>query len=131
MSKEFLGIGWKFPVTTDGSRHVEMSDYEQDIREAIWIILSTAKGERLMRPDFGCGIHDFVFASINSSSLTLVERTVREALNQWEPRIVLADVKTLNDKINEGKLMISIDYRVRTTNNRFNMVFPFYLTDAK
>jgi len=131
MAKEFLGIGWKFPVITDNNGHIALSEYEQDIREGIWIILSTAKGERVMRPDFGCGIHDFVFAAINSATLTLVERSVREAMTQWEPRIELTDVKILNDKINEGKLMISIDYKIRTTNNRFNMVYPFCLTDGK
>jgi len=84
-----------------------------------------------MRRDFGCGIHDFIFASINTSTLTLIESSVREALTLWEPRIELVEVKILTDRINEGKLMISIDYKVRTTNNQYNLVYPFYLTEGE
>jgi len=131
MAKEFLGRGWKFPVNVGTDGQMAMSEYEQDIREAIWIILSTSKGERVMRPDFGCGIHDFIFASINTSTLTLIESSVREALTLWEPRIELVEVKILTDRINEGKLMISIDYKVRTTNNQYNFVYPFYLTEGE
>jgi len=131
MAKEFLGKGWKFPVKIDAEGQIAMSEHEQDIKEAIWIILSTAKGERLMRPDFGCGIHDYVFASINTTNLALIESSVREALTLWEPRIELTDVKVSTEKIDEGKLMINIDYKVRTTNNQFNLVYPFYLTEGE
>ena len=130
MAKEFLGKGWKFPVNIEGEGKISMSEYEQDIREAIWIILSTSKGERVMRPDFGCGIHDFVFSSLNQANLTLVDNSVREALTLWEPRIELIKVDLLLDKIDEGKLCIDIEYRVRTTNNRFNLVYPFYLKEG-
>lgn len=131
MAKEFLGRGWKFPVNVDTDGQFAMSEYELDIREAIWIILSTAQGERAMRPDFGCGIHDFVFASINTANLTLIESSVREALTLWEPRIEVMNVKASTEKIDEGKLLISIDYKVRTTNNQFNLVYPFYLTEGE
>lgn len=131
MVKEFLGCGWKFPVNIDSKGHIGMSEYEEDIKEAIWIILSTSKGERVMRPDFGCGIHDFVFESINTATLGMIEASVREALTLWEPRIEIINVNALSDKINEGKLIISIDYMVRTTNNRFNLVYPFYLMEGK
>jgi len=131
MAKEFLGKGWKFPVKIDAEGQIAMSEHEQDIKEAIWIILSTAKGERLMRPDFGCGIHDYVFASINTTNLALIESSVREVLTLWEPRIELTDVKVSTEKIDEGKLMINIDYKVRTTNNQFNLVYPFYLTEGE
>ncbi len=130
MAKEFLGRGWKFPVSVNSEGKITMSEYEEDIRESIWIILSTSKGERVMRPDFGCGINDFVFASIDSSTLALIESTVREALILWEPRIEVIDVKVSTDKIKEGKLIISIDYEVRRTNNQFNLVYPFYLTEG-
>jgi len=130
MAKEFLGRGWKFPVNVGADGKIATSEYGEDIRESIWIILSTSKGERVMRPDFGCGIHDFVFASINSSILTLIESSVREALTLWEPRIELMNVNVSTEKINEGKLLITIDYKVRTTNNRFNLVYPFYLTEG-
>lgn len=131
MAKDFLGKGWKFPVNINTAGQIRMSEYEEDIKEAIWIILSTAQGERIMRPDFGCGIHDFVFATVNTSTLALIESSVREALTVWEPRIELVNVTVLTEEINEGKLLMSIDYKVRTTNNQFNLVYPFYLKEAK
>lgn len=131
MAKDFLGIGWKYPVNVDENKQIAMSQYEEDIKEAIWIILGTAKGERVMRPDFGCGIHDLVFAPINTATVTLVEDSVREALTLWEPRIELIKVEASTEYADEGKLPISIDYRVRTTNNRFNLVYPFYLKEGR
>jgi len=130
MGKKFLGKGWKFPVNVNAEGRIAMSEHEQDIREAIRIILGTARGERVMKPDFGCGISDFVFAYINTSTLTLIESTVRDALIIWEPRIELADVNVSTEELSEGRLLISIDYRVRTTNNQFNLVYPFYLTEG-
>lgn len=131
MAKDFLGAGWKYPVRTDADRKIAMSEYEVDIKEAIWIILGTAKGERVMRPDFGCGIHDFVFAPINTATVNLVENAVREALTLWEPRIELTKVEVSTEQADEGKLIVSIDYRVRMTNNRFNLVYPFYLKEGR
>lgn len=130
MAKEFLGVGWKFPVQVTPAGGIALSHYEEDIKEAIWVILSTAKGERVMRPDFGCGIHDLVFAPINVATLTLVENSVREALTVYEPRIELIAVKASAERADEGKLLVSIDYRVRSTNNRFNLVYPFYLKEG-
>jgi phage baseplate assembly protein W len=130
MAKEFLGIGWKYPVSVDSKGKISMSEYETDIKEAIKIILGTAKGERVMRPDFGCGIHDFVFSPINKATLSLVENTVREGLTNWEPRIELIKVEAIDEASDEGKLLVSIDYRVRVTNNRFNLVYPFYLKEG-
>ena len=130
MEKNFLGVGWKFPVRADYDRKIAMSRYEEDIREAIWIILGTAKGERVMRPDFGCGIHNLVFAPINATTISTVENNVREGLLRWEPRIEVNKVEAKDDKSSEGKLLISIDYRVRITNNRFNLVYPFYLKEV-
>lgn len=106
-----------------------ISSYEEDIKEAIHIILGTAKGERLMRPDFGCGIHEYVFCSMNVVNIHLIENSVREALLMWEPRIKVISVKT-EPKAEEGKLLIEIDYEVRTTNTRFNLVYPFYLKEG-
>ena len=130
-AEKFLGTGWAFPIQVDGKGWISMSQYEQDIKEAIWIILSTAKGERVMRPEFGCGIHDFVFTVINTSTITLIENSVEEALTVWEPRIELIGAAVSTEKVDEGKLIVSIDYRVRTTNNRFNLVYPFYLSEGK
>lgn len=131
MAKEFLGVGWQFPVLVDTNRRIATSRYEADIQEAIRIILGTAKGERVMRPDFGCGIHELVFAPINPATITLVETNISDALTLWEPRIELLKVAATVDKAVEGKLAVNIDYRVRVTNNRFNLVYPFYLKEAK
>ncbi len=130
MEKNFLGVGWKYPVYVTFEGKIAKSEYEQDIKEAIWIILGTAKGERVMRPDFGCGIHDLVFTLINTATITLVENSVREALTIWEPRIELIKVEASSEKSEEGKMLVSIDYRVRTTNNRFNLVYPFYIKEG-
>jgi len=130
MAKEFLGRGWRFPVNVTPAGKIMMSEHEEDIKEAIWIILSTSKGERVMRPDFGCGIYDFVFATINTTTIGLIEASVREALTLWEPRIELINVNVATDKAEEGMLLISIDYRVRMTNNEFNLVYPFYLKEG-
>jgi hypothetical protein len=130
MAKEFLGVGWTYPVRTRLNGDISMSQFEDDIREAILIILGTAKGERVMRPDFGCGIHDLVFAPINTATITLVENGVREALTVYEPRIELIKVEALSDRAEEGKLLVNIDYRVRSTNSRFNLVYPFYLKEG-
>lgn len=97
MSDEFLGTGWGFPVETDARGSVRTSDAEDDIRESIRIILGTAKGERVMRPDFGWEIHDHVFSAATPATLNLIESSVREALVQWEPRIDIEDVDARTD----------------------------------
>jgi len=130
MAKEFLGVGWKFPVKVDSGK-ISTVKYEEDIREAIRIILGTAKGERVMHPNFGCGIHDMVFQTINTATYSLVEMTVREALTLCESRIEVLNVNVSSDYAKDGKLLISIDYRVRSTNNQFNIVYPFYLSEGK
>jgi phage baseplate assembly protein W len=127
MAKEFLGVGWKFPVQFNAEQEVALSQYEQDVQEAIWIILSTAPGERLMRPDFGCGIHQYVFAPNDTGTAGLVGFAVEEALIQWEPRIELNEVNVEPDEDNPAVLLIHIDYKVRETDTRFNLVYPFYL----
>ena len=131
MTREFLGKGWQFPVNVSLTGKIGMASYEDDIKEAIWIILGTSKGERAMRPDFGCGIYDYVFAPINTSTIMLIESSVREALVFWEPRIEITGVKASADEAEDEKLLISIDYTVRTTNNRFNLVYPFYLKESR
>jgi uncharacterized protein len=130
MAQEFLGVGWKFPVQVDGAGNIVMSAFEQDIRESIRIILSTTKGERTMRPDFGCGIHDFVFDSMSTTTIGLIESSVREALIQWEPRIELLNIRVSTEAAEVGQLLVGVDYRVRATNNEFNLVYPFYLTES-
>lgn len=131
MEKNFLGVGWKYPVRTEITGRIAMSRYEEDIHEAIRIILGTAKGERVMRPDYGCGVHELVFTPINVATKSLVENSVQEALTLWEPRIELTKVEASDQEASAGKLLVSIDYRVRVTNNRFNLVYPFYLKEGK
>ncbi len=131
MSRDFLGVGWKFPVSVnESSGLVEMSDYEEDIKEAIWIILSTEKGERIMQPEFGCGIKEFVFEYLDVTTTALMQSSVREALTIWESRIEVLKVDISMDKVVDGKLMINISYVVRKTNNRFNLVYPFYIKES-
>jgi phage baseplate assembly protein W len=127
VSSDFLGVGWQFPVGIDQGRQIAMAAYEQRIRQAIWVILGTAPGERAMRPDFGCGIHDLVFAVNSASTAGQAANLVREALIRWEPRIGVLDVSAAADPYEPTLLLIEIEYRVRTTNNRFNLVYPFYL----
>ncbi len=127
MAKETLGVGWKFPCKINERGGVALSQYEEKVKESIRIILGTAKGERVMRPEFGCGIHDFVFATIDTSTLTLIRSSVKEAMIMWEPRIEVLDVGTSTERMSEGLLIIWIDYRIRATNTEFNLVFPFYL----
>jgi phage baseplate assembly protein W len=126
-TKEFLGRGWKFPIEVNKRGGIALTEYEEKIRESILIILQTAKGERVMLPEFGCDIHNFVFEVINTSILTMIKSAVREALILWEPRIEVLGIEAITERINQGELLISIDYRVRSTNNEFNLVYPFYL----
>jgi hypothetical protein len=113
----------------DKAGTIRLSEYDQDIRESIWIILSTAKGERVMRPDFGCGIHDLVFEAISTGSLAEIEDMVRQALGVFEPRIDVIQVKALTGGGFDGQLRISIDYVIRGTNNQLNLVYPFYIKE--
>jgi len=127
MNGDFLGVGWTSPVKLDDNNQIEMARYEECVRQSIWTILSTAYGERLMRPDFGCGIHDLVFANNSAGTIGIAMSSVEQSLIQWEPRIDLLDVDAYPDRSQPNRLLIQINYRVRTTNNRFNLVYPFYL----
>jgi len=127
MSSEFLGVGWNFPIEVDEKHKIKMARYEDSIQQAIWMIVGTAKGERVMRRDFGCGIHDLVFAPNNATTAGQAIREVREALVLWEPRIDVLHVEAFSDPTQPYLLLIEISYLVRKTNNRFNLVYPFYL----
>ncbi|MDB5692071.1 MAG: baseplate protein [Alphaproteobacteria bacterium] len=129
--RDFLGVGWSYPVATDPlTGDVAMSRYEGDIREAIRIILETAPGERVMRPGFGCGIHDLVFEEMSSTTLFAVQAMVREALVTYEPRIELLEVSVDPLEALNGLLVFTIDYRVRRTNQVDNLVFPFFYREG-
>jgi phage baseplate assembly protein W len=121
VESDFLGKGWGFPVAL-GEPGVAQG--HESIVQAIRIILSTSPGERVMRPDFGCGLHHLVFAPNDPRTSGRAAQEVREALVRWEPRIDVLDVQAQG----EGEeLLISVSYRVRSTNNFFNLVYPFYL----
>ena len=125
---DFLGVGWQFPVAKDAAKNrIAVAAYEESIRQAIRIILFTAKGERVMRPDFGCGIHELVFAPNDATTRGMAEHHVTEALRRWEPRIEVLRVTATAAAAHDEVLRISIDYRVRATDSRFNLVYPFYL----
>ena len=124
---EFLGKGWQFPVKPDADGGIARALYEESIRHPIWIILATSRGERVMRPDFGCGIHDLVFAVNNTTTAGLIAREVRQALILWEPRIEVMNVSVAPGAGEPNLLLITIDFRVRTTNSQFNLVYLFYL----
>lgn len=127
MPAEFLGTGWSFPVARDPqSGEIAQARYEESVRQSVWIILGTAKGERPMLPNFGCGIHDLVFATIGAGTAAKLTTEIRRALRDWEPRIELTDVQVERGG-NGETLLINITYRVRATNNSFNLVYPFYL----
>lgn len=122
-----LGTGWRFPVQLNNRGGIAMSADEEKIRQSIHIILSTAKGERVMRPDFGCDIHEFVFASMDRTTCTMIESAVREALVMWEPRIDVELVRVSTEHYDEGILDIAVNYQIRSTNTEFNLVYPFYV----
>lgn len=128
MDSDFLGVGWTtFPVTLDSKGQIQLAHYEDAVRQSIRMILSTARGERLMRPDFGCSLHDLVFSTNSATAIGQVISAVQESLIQWEPRIDVLDVTAVPDAEEPNRLLIDIRYLVRTTNNRFNLVYPFYL----
>lgn len=129
--KDWLGRGWNYPIKVDPRTNaIMLVEYEPDIRQAIEIILSTARGERVMRPDFGCGIHDLVYDVMDVAMLTRVETEVRESLIKYEARIELISVAANPRHAVDGKLLVEVDYRVRRTNQTGNYVYPFYFREG-
>ena len=127
MDIDFLGVGWTAPVELTDNGQIKVARYEDSVRQSIWMILGTAKGERVMRPDFGCGIHELVFAPNNLGTVGKIVSDVRDALIEWEPRIDVLDVDTIPDRAQPNVILIQVNYQVWTTNNIFNLVYPFYL----
>ena len=130
-----LGIGWAFPVAHQAGADAPGSEppafararHEESVRQAIWIILSTARGERVMRPDFGCALDELLFAPNDATTRGMAESAVREALLRWEPRIDVLRVAASAEGAQRERLLIGVDYRVRKTDSRINLVYPFYL----
>lgn len=126
MSADFIGRGWGFPLRVGPTGGIGMVDREQEIQEAIRLVLGTAPGERPMRPEFGCGIHELVFASADHATAGDIAREVRTALNRWEPRIEVTDVVVAFDAVDIACVYIDVRYTIRSTNDPRNLVFPFY-----
>ncbi|MBP6803471.1 MAG: GPW/gp25 family protein [Chloroflexi bacterium] len=127
MTRKILGTGWKFPIRVDARGGLAYAREEQSVQEAIWIILGTAPGERRMRSEFGCGIHELVFAPNNPATRGNVAHQVRQALTRWEPRIDVLAVQVDGDTETPNLLLIRVDYRIRTSNSMQNLVYPFYI----
>lgn len=126
----FLGRGWSFPPVFDPILHnVAMAEGDMDIREALWIILSTSLGERVMLPTFGCDLISKVFSALTTTTANEIAQLVTRAVLEWEPRVIVDNV-TVTDAVLEGWIDINLTYTVRATNTRSNIVFPFYRLEA-
>jgi Bacteriophage baseplate protein W len=128
---DMLGSGLAFPLAVDHRGALAMARGEDDVEQALQIILGTAPGERPMRPEFGCEVHDFVFDSIDAAMVGRVEGAVRAALDRWEPRIEVVGIGFDLDRAGEGVLEVTITYRIRATNRERNLVYPFYVIPAE
>jgi phage baseplate assembly protein W len=129
--KTWLGRGWAFPVVIDPrSGDIATAQYEADVRQSIQIILGTARGERVMRPDFGCGIHDLVYDAMDTALVTRIETGVREALSRYEARVEVLNVSVDTAGFIRGELVVQLEYRVRMTNQRHNLVYPFHFREG-
>ncbi|BBL70706.1 GPW/gp25 family protein [Methylogaea oryzae] len=130
-NNSFLGQGWSFPPSfSQGGRDVHQVKDEEDIQQSLQILLSTAQGERLMREDFGCDLQRFLFEEISQSLVNSLTGMISDAILYYEPRIALNQVNIDESEAMQGLLLISIDYTIRSTNSRYNMVYPFYLNEA-
>jgi uncharacterized protein len=127
MAWQFVGAGWAFPVRTDPTGSIALVTGDREIEEAIRLVLGTAPGERAMRPEFGCRIHDLVFGPANASTAGEIAYEVRRALDRWEPRIDVVDVRVVFDGVEAGTVYVDLHYSVRGTNDPRNLVFPFYV----
>lgn len=123
---DFIGAGWTFPIRLDARGRVALAYQERDIEEAIRLILETQKGQRVMRPEFGCQIHDLIFAPNDATTAGLAKYYVEEALAMWEPRITVSDIVVKPDDAMPERLLIEIHYTIKTTLDRRTLVYPFY-----
>ncbi len=131
MSEEFIGAGWAFPLRINASGGIALVRREQELQESIRLILGTALGERPMRPEFGCAVHDYVFAPADATTAGRVAYEVRASLERWEPRIDVIDVGVTIEPADASMFYIDISYAVRGTNDPRNLVFPFYVIPSE
>jgi phage baseplate assembly protein W len=131
MSEAFVGSGWSFPLRTDRSGSIALASGDREIEEAIALVIGTAPGERPMRPEYGCAIHDFVFAPADATTAGRIAYEVRVSLDRWEPRVEVTDVVVTSAPDDASTLYVDIRYVRRGTNDPRNLVFPFYLIPAE
>lgn len=128
---DLIGSGLAFPLKPDRRGSLALADGTTDIEQAITLVLGTAPGERVMRPEFGCAVHDVVFDTIDAEMIGKVETAVHYALDRWEPRIEVMNLDFDLSEVDAGKLVIEITYRVRATSRVYNLVYPFYVIPAE
>lgn len=128
---EFIGAGWAFPLRTNSAGGIALVTHEREIEESIRLILGTAYGERPMRPEFGCGIHDEIFGLADAATFGRIAADVRRSLRRWEPRIHVRDVEVTPDPEDQATLYIDIRYTIGSSNDPRNLVFPFYVIPAE
>lgn len=127
----FLGRGWSFPPEfTKNNKKISMVENESDIEQSLYILLTTTPGERIMQPDFGCNLKSLVFEEITLSTQTIAKEMIKRAVLFFESRVILNDVKFNTEELHDGHLYITLDYTVRSTNTRFNMVYPYYIKEG-
>ncbi len=125
---DFIGTGWGFPPTfNDGTKDVEMKSGKEDIDNSLHILLSTTIGERVMQPEYGCNLKDFLFEPLNTTMQSYIRKLVDDAILYFEPRIKLDNLKL---EVDDGKMEITVEYTIKASNSRSNYVHPFYLTEG-
>jgi phage baseplate assembly protein W len=129
-AQPFIGRGWRFPIKVTARGQLAWSDGPDRIRDAIWIVVNTAVGERLMLPEFGAGVTDYVFQPNSLATRTALRQSIQDALVRWEPRIELDAVRVDEVPGEPSQVIAAVQYRIRATNELFNMVLPFYLTEG-
>lgn len=127
---DIIGQGWSFPIKVNAKGGLDWSNGPDRIQAAIWILLSTSPGERLMLPTFGAGIKDYVFESNSELVCARLQSAIQKALTQWEPRIQVISVQATPSTTQESLVLVSINYQIRDTNELYNMVYPFFLTEG-
>jgi phage baseplate assembly protein W len=127
---DFIGKGWRFPIKPNARGGIGWSEGPERIQDAIWVVIKTALGERVMRPRFGAGVNDFVFQPNSQAIRAELVAAIKRALLEWEPHIDLEDVRAETSVDEPSQVLVSIEYRLRTTNELFNIVYPFYLEEG-
>jgi phage baseplate assembly protein W len=123
---DFIGSGWAFPLRVDATGAIALVSKQRELEESMRLILGTAYGERPMRPDFGCGVHNYVFAGADAATANSIAGEVRKSLLRWEPRVIVEDIEVTRDDDDASLLYIDVRYRPKATNDPRNLVFPFY-----